>query len=152
MCEPTQSLFSGLVASKPISPTQSVRTFGKSADGWLCTALGHLLERLKTIILTIINAFAMTLRCYTPLNHLAQTSHAVLLNATQVNRMLADLNEVNYHNVEGTSMITLQNKLTIYDRINSSNGLVPSISIEHRNVQPKISLVVKKDTLSPGQI
>ncbi|CAF4025395.1 unnamed protein product [Rotaria magnacalcarata] len=141
MCEPTQSLFSGLVASKPISPTQSVRTFGKSADGWLCTALGHLLERLKTIILTIINAFAMTLRCYTPLNHLAQTSHAVLLNATQVNRMLADLNE-----------ITLQNKLTIYDRINSSNGLVPSISIEHRNVQPKISLVVKKDTLSPGQI
>ncbi|CAF3904044.1 unnamed protein product [Rotaria magnacalcarata] len=141
MCEPTQSLFSGLVASKPISPTQSVRTFGKSADGWLCTALGHLLERLKTIILTIINAFAMTLRCYTPLNHLAQTSHAVLLNATQVNRMLADLNE-----------ITLQNKLTIYDRINSSNGLVPSISIEHRNVKPKISLVVKKDTLSPAQI
>ncbi|CAF4661987.1 unnamed protein product, partial [Rotaria socialis] len=47
---------------------------------------------------------------------------------------------------------TLQNKLTIYDRINSSNGLVPSISIERRNIQPKISLVVKKDTLSPDSV
>ncbi|CAF3494974.1 unnamed protein product [Rotaria socialis] len=79
------------------SATQSIRTFGKSVDGWLRTALGYLPERLKTIKLTIINAFAMTLRRYTPLNHLVQVARAVLLNATQVNQMLADLNKVDFH-------------------------------------------------------
>ncbi|CAF3321716.1 unnamed protein product [Rotaria socialis] len=48
--------------------------------------------------------------------------------------------------------LTLQNKLSIYDGINSSNGLASSISIERRNIQPKISVVVKKDTRSPAQI
>ncbi|CAF3255612.1 unnamed protein product [Rotaria sp. Silwood2] len=48
--------------------------------------------------------------------------------------------------------LTLQNKLSIYDGINPSNGLASTISIERRNIQPKISLVVKKDTLSPAQI
>ncbi|CAF4641733.1 unnamed protein product [Rotaria socialis] len=82
------------------SATQSIRTFGKSVDGWLRTALGYLPERLKTIKLTIINAFAMTLRRYTPLNHLVQVARAVLLNATQVNQMLADLNKVDFHKVQ----------------------------------------------------
>ena len=82
------------------SATQSIRTFGKSVDGWLRAALGHLPERLKTIKLTIINAFAMTLRRYTSLNHLAQAARAVLLNSTQVNQMLADLNKVDFHNVQ----------------------------------------------------
>jgi regulatory factor X 1/2/3 len=82
------------------SATQSIRTFGKSVDGWLRTALGQLSERLKTIKLTIINAFAMTLRRYTSLNHLAQAARAVLLNSTQVNQMLADLNKVDFHNVQ----------------------------------------------------
>ncbi|CAF4499984.1 unnamed protein product [Rotaria magnacalcarata] len=251
--------------------TQSIRTFGKSVDGWLRTALGHLPERLKTIKLTIINAFAMTLRRYTSLNHLAQAARAVLLNSTQVNQMLADLNKVDFHNVQEQAWwvcecddnlvsrierefknhlssqstledwsqwldslltdllkpysnlsadkytkqakqillnwsfycsmvirdltlrsaasfgsfhlirllydeylfyliehkialhtqktpiaimaeLTLQNKLSIYDGINSPNGLASSISIERRNIQPKISLVVKKDTLSPAQI
>ncbi|CAF2126577.1 unnamed protein product [Rotaria magnacalcarata] len=48
--------------------------------------------------------------------------------------------------------LTLQNKLTIYDGANSSHRLASSISIERRNIQPKISLVIKKDTLSPAQI
>ena len=82
------------------SATQSIRTFGKSVDGWLRAALVHLPERLKTIKLTIINAFAMTLRRYTSLNHLAQAARAVLLNSTQVNQMLADLNKVDFHNVQ----------------------------------------------------
>ncbi|CAF3164788.1 unnamed protein product [Rotaria socialis] len=260
-----------ILSPMPTSATQSIRTFGKSVDGWLRTALGHLPERLKTIKLTIINAFAMTLRRYTSLNHLAQAARAVLLNATQVNQMLADLNKVDFHNVQEQAWwvcecddnlvsrierefknhlssqstledwsqwldsllndllkpysnfsaekytkqakqillnwsfycsmvirdltlrsaasfgsfhlirllydeylfyliehkialhtqktpiaimaeLTLQNKLSIYDGINSSNGLASSISIERRNIQPKISLVVKKDTLSPAQI
>ena len=42
----------------------------------------------------------MTLRRYTSLNHLAQAARAVLLNSTQVNQMLADLNKVDFHNVQ----------------------------------------------------
>ncbi|CAF3505421.1 unnamed protein product [Rotaria socialis] len=48
--------------------------------------------------------------------------------------------------------LTLRNKLSIYDGVNSSNGLASSTSIERRTIQPKISLVVKKHTLSPAQI
>lgn len=42
----------------------------------------------------------MTLRRYTSINHLAQAARAVLLNSTQVNQMLADLNKVDFHNVQ----------------------------------------------------
>lgn len=48
--------------------------------------------------------------------------------------------------------LTLQNKLSVYDGVNPSNGLSSTMSIERRNIPPKISLVVKKDTLSPAQI
>ena len=48
----------------------------------------------------------MTLRRYTSLNHLAQAARAVLLNATQVSQMLADLNKVDFHNVQ-VSLIVL---------------------------------------------
>jgi hypothetical protein len=40
--------------------------------------------------------------------------------------------------------------LTIHDGcVHPSNGSASSISIERRNMPSKISLVVKKDTLSP---
>jgi len=95
-----ERLIVDILSPMPTSATQSIRTFGKSVDGWLRTSLGHLPDRLKTIKLTIINAFAMTLRRYTSLNHLAQAARAVLLNSTQVNQMLADLNKVDFHNVQ----------------------------------------------------
>lgn len=69
-------------------------------DTWLRAALTNVPERLKTIKLTVINAFAMTLRRYTSLNHLAQAARAVLQNSTQVNQMLADLNKVDFHNIQ----------------------------------------------------
>ncbi|CAF1017462.1 unnamed protein product [Adineta steineri] len=267
-----ERLIADILSPMPTSATQSIRTFGKSVDSWLRTALGHLPERLKTIKLTIINAFAMTLRRYTSLNHLAQAARAVLLNSTQVNQMLADLNKVDFHNVQEQAWwicecddnlvtrierefknhlssqstledwsqwldlllndllkpysnlsgekytkqakqillnwsfycsmvirdltlrsaasfgsfhlirllydeylfyliehkialhiqktpiavmaeLTLQNKLSIFDGgVNPSNGSASSISIERRNMPSKISLVVKKDTLSPAQI
>jgi len=213
----------------------------------------------------------MTLRRYTSLNHLAQAARSVLLNSTQVNQMLVDLNKVDFHNIQEQAWwicecddnlvsrierefknhlstqssledwsqwldsllndllkpysnlsaekytkqakqillnwsfycsmvirdltlrsaasfgsfhlirllydeylfyliehkiaihtqktpiavmaeLTLQNKLTIYDGVSPSNGLASTISIERRNIPSKISLVVKKDTLSPAQI
>lgn len=54
----------------------------------------------------------MTLRRYTSLNHLAQAARAVLLNSTQVNQMLADLNKVDFHNVQ-VSFFFISNKNTI---------------------------------------
>jgi regulatory factor X 1/2/3 len=42
----------------------------------------------------------MTLRRYTSLNHLAQAARAVLLNSTQINQMLADLNKVDFKNIQ----------------------------------------------------
>ena len=46
------------------------------------------------------NAFAQTLRRYTSLNHLAQAARAVLQNSHQISQMLADLNRVDFTNVQ----------------------------------------------------
>lgn len=45
-------------------------------------------------------AFSQTLRRYTSLNHLAQAARAVLQNPTQISQMLADLNRVDFGNVQ----------------------------------------------------
>ena len=47
-----------------------------------------------------MSAFAQTLRRYTSLNHLAQAARAVLQNTTQISQMLADLNRVDFANVQ----------------------------------------------------
>ena len=47
-----------------------------------------------------VSAFAQTLRRYTSLNHLAQAARAVLQNTTQISQMLADLNRVDFANVQ----------------------------------------------------
>ena len=46
------------------------------------------------------SAFAQTLRRYTALNHLAQAARAVLQNSSQISQMLADLNRVDFANVQ----------------------------------------------------
>lgn len=45
-------------------------------------------------------AMAQSLRRYTSLNHLAQAARAVLHNSQQIHQMLADLNRVDFHNVQ----------------------------------------------------
>ena len=45
-------------------------------------------------------AFSQTLRRYTSLNHLAQAARAVLQNSSQISQMLADLNRVDFANVQ----------------------------------------------------
>ena len=57
-------------------------------------------EEMMQIKLTAVSAFAQTLRRYTSLNHLAQAARAVLQNNSQINQMLADLNRVDFHNVQ----------------------------------------------------
>jgi regulatory factor X 1/2/3 len=83
-----------------VNITQSIRTFGKSVDGYLRESLINSPERIKKVKLRIVNSFAMTLRRYTSLNHLAQAARSVLLNSTQVNQMLTDLNKVDFNNIQ----------------------------------------------------
>ena len=44
--------------------------------------------------------FSQMLRRYTSLNHLAQAAGAVLQNSAQISQMLADLNRVDFQNVQ----------------------------------------------------
>ncbi|CAF1309168.1 unnamed protein product [Didymodactylos carnosus] len=95
-----ERLITDILSPMPGPITQSIRNFGKGLESSLRTAISHMPERLKTIKLTIVNAFAMTLRRYTSLNHLAQAARAVLQNTSQVQQMLQDLNKVDFHNVQ----------------------------------------------------
>ncbi|XP_043678682.1 DNA-binding protein RFX2 isoform X3 [Vespula pensylvanica] len=84
----------------PSSLTQSIRNFAKGLESWLISAMADCPEEMTQIKLTAVSAFAQTLRRYTSLNHLAQAARAVLQNSSQINQMLADLNRVDFHNVQ----------------------------------------------------
>ncbi|XP_065331899.1 DNA-binding protein RFX2 isoform X3 [Cloeon dipterum] len=84
----------------PSSLTQAIRNFAKGLEGWLTSAMTGCPEKMMNIKLCAVSAFAQTLRRYTSLNHLAQAARAVLQNSTQINQMLADLNRVDFHNVQ----------------------------------------------------
>ncbi|XP_011647753.2 DNA-binding protein RFX2 isoform X3 [Pogonomyrmex barbatus] len=84
----------------PSPLTQSIRNFAKGLESWLQSAMADCPEEMTQIKLTAVSAFAQTLRRYTSLNHLAQAARAVLQNSSQINQMLADLNRVDFHNVQ----------------------------------------------------
>ena len=70
-----------------------------------------------------VSAFAQTLRRYTSLNHLAQAARAVLQNTTQINQMLADLNRVDFTNVQVRIQgDQRQGKWTFLEKIREKSG------------------------------
>ncbi|XP_076046596.1 DNA-binding protein RFX2-like isoform X3 [Oratosquilla oratoria] len=84
----------------PSSLTQAIRNFAKSLEGWLSNAMVGCPQEVVQIKLAAVSALAQTLRRYTSLNHLAQAARAVLQNSSQITQMLADLNRVDFHNVQ----------------------------------------------------
>ncbi|KAG1703687.1 MHC class II regulatory factor RFX1 [Nymphon striatum] len=84
----------------PSSLTQSIRNFAKSLESWLTTSMAKCPDDILKVKLSAVGAFAQTLRRYTSLNHLAQAARAVLQNSSQIHQMLADLNRVDFHNVQ----------------------------------------------------
>ncbi|XKL62591.1 hypothetical protein PGB90_002424 [Kerria lacca] len=84
----------------PSSLTQSIRNFAKSLETWLSAAMVDCPREMTVIKSNTVSAFSQTLRRYTSLNHLAQAARAVLQNSAQINQMLADLNRVDFHNVQ----------------------------------------------------
>ncbi|KAK4468842.1 hypothetical protein MN116_008008 [Schistosoma mekongi] len=99
-----QSLAEVLIPNvlRPIPPTltQAIRNFAKSLEGWMRQATQGLDTSLVNLKVSAVSALAQTLRRYTSLNHLAQAARAVLKNANQINQMLADLNRVDFYNVQ----------------------------------------------------
>lgn len=59
-----------------------------------------LINKFANFQVSAVSALAQTLRRYTSLNHLAQAARAVLQNSSQITQMLADLNRVDFHNVQ----------------------------------------------------
>lgn len=80
--------------------TQAIRNFAKVLETWVSTSMIGYPESLISVRVGVANALAQTLRRYTSLNHLAQAARAVLQNQNQITQMLADLNRVDFRNVE----------------------------------------------------
>ncbi|XP_012288679.1 DNA-binding protein RFX2 isoform X2 [Orussus abietinus] len=101
----------------PSSLTQSIRNFAKGLESWLTSAMNDCPEEMMQIKLTAVSAFAQTLRRYTSLNHLAQAARAVLQNASQISQMLADLNRVDFHNVQEQASWVCQCDYSVVQRL-----------------------------------
>ncbi|XP_054713533.1 DNA-binding protein RFX2-like [Uloborus diversus] len=84
----------------PSSLTQAIRNFAKCLESWLSSAMSGCPEEVVKVKVSAVSAFAQTLRRYTSLNHLAQAARAVLQNSSQISQMMADLNRVDFHNVQ----------------------------------------------------
>ncbi|XP_038596294.1 DNA-binding protein RFX2 isoform X1 [Tachyglossus aculeatus] len=84
----------------PSTLTQAIRNFAKSLEGWLTNAMSDFPQQIIHTKVSVVSAFAQTLRRYTSLNHLAQAARAVLQNTSQINQMLTDLNRVDFANVQ----------------------------------------------------
>ena len=77
-----------------------IRNFAKNMETVMLHALSGLPASFLQVKCITANAFAQTLRRYTSLNHLAQAARAVLQNPHQISQMLADLNRVDFNNVQ----------------------------------------------------
>ncbi|GFX69747.1 transcription factor RFX3 [Trichonephila clavipes] len=84
----------------PSTLTQAIRNFAKSLEGWLRAAITECGDDILNIKVSVISAFAQTLRRYTSLNHLAQAARAVLQSSTQIKQMTSDLNKVDFRNIQ----------------------------------------------------
>ncbi|XP_042899595.1 DNA-binding protein RFX2 isoform X2 [Parasteatoda tepidariorum] len=101
----------------PSSLTQAIRNFAKCLEAWLIAAMNGCPEEAIKVKMSAVSAFAQTLRRYTSLNHLAQAARAVLQNSSQINQMMADLNRVDFHNVQEQASWVCQCEETTVQRL-----------------------------------
>ena len=79
-----------------------------------------------------VNAFAQILRRYTSLNHLAQAARAVLTNSNQITQMLADINKVDFANVQvGRWWTTSENRFRFFGNQSVSVAFVKFRDVIH---------------------
>ncbi|XP_059552960.1 DNA-binding protein RFX2 isoform X11 [Myotis daubentonii] len=101
----------------PSTLTQAIRNFAKSLEGWLTNAMSDFPQQVIQTKVSVVSAFAQTLRRYTSLNHLAQAARAVLQNTSQINQMLSDLNRVDFANVQEQASWVCQCKESVVQRL-----------------------------------
>ncbi|KAG8185612.1 hypothetical protein JTE90_023311 [Oedothorax gibbosus] len=101
----------------PSSLTQAIRNFAKCLESWLSTAMTGCPEEVIKVKVSGVSAFAQTLRRYTSLNHLAQAARAVLQNSSQIAQMMADLNRVDFHNVQEQASWVCQCEESVVQRL-----------------------------------
>ncbi|XP_037799254.1 DNA-binding protein RFX2-like [Penaeus monodon] len=110
-------LIPDVLKSIPSSLTQAIRNFAKSLESWLSSAMLGCPPDIVNIKVTAVASLAQTLRRYTSLNHLAQAARAVLQNSSQITQMLADLNRVDFHNVQEQASWVCQCDSALVDRL-----------------------------------
>jgi regulatory factor X 1/2/3 len=79
---------------------QRIRNFASRLESWLTGAMGDCPEEIMRIKKLAVNTLAKTLLRHTSLNHLAHAALAVFQNSSQIDRMLNDLNRVDFHSVQ----------------------------------------------------
>jgi regulatory factor X 1/2/3 len=79
---------------------QSIRKFAKSLESWLTAAMTGCPEEMIRVKVSAVCALEQTLWRYTSLNHVAQATLPVLQNSAQTSQMLADLNRVDFCNIQ----------------------------------------------------
>ncbi|XP_077289879.1 regulatory transcription factor Rfx isoform X2 [Arctopsyche grandis] len=95
-----QVLLPDVLRPIPSPLTQAIRNFAKGLESWLVSAMSGCPAGMIRAKTSPAAAMAQSLRRYTSLNHLAQAARAVLHNSQQIHQMLADLNRVDFHNVQ----------------------------------------------------
>ncbi|XP_063853512.1 DNA-binding protein RFX2-like isoform X4 [Scylla paramamosain] len=110
-------LIPDVLRSIPSSLTQAIRNFAKSLESWLYSAMLGCPQELISIKVIAVASLAQTLRRYTSLNHLAQAARAVLQNSAQISQMLADLNRVDFHNVQEQASWVCQCDVSLVGRL-----------------------------------
>jgi regulatory factor X 1/2/3 len=94
-----ETLFPNILNPIQISSTHAICDFAKDVESWLKGAMADCPEEMVCIKLLAVNALTQMLRRYISLSHVAQAANAVLQDSSQIDKMLVDLNRVDFRNV-----------------------------------------------------
>lgn len=78
----------------PLDLVQAIRNMAKSVEQCMRRALDNVPERMRSVKMNVITAFAMTLRRYTSLNHLTGTVKNSMQYQETIQSMLHDIHKV----------------------------------------------------------
>jgi regulatory factor X 1/2/3 len=93
-------LIPDVLTSLPNSLTQAILKFTSGLESWLTGAMTNCPEEMTHVKVSAVSAFAQTLRRYTSLNHMAQAARPVLQNSSQIDQMLAGINQIDFRNAQ----------------------------------------------------
>jgi regulatory factor X 1/2/3 len=93
-------LIPDVLRSIPNSLSQEILNAANGLESWLTGAMKNCPEEMMHIKVSAVRAFAQTLRRYTSLNNMAQAARPVLQNSSQIDQMLAGLDQIDFRNAQ----------------------------------------------------